>query len=175
MRAFIPVAIFVMLAGVMAWGLLWRGDKDALRSTFIEKPAPDFALPKLLAEDETVSIEDLKGNGPVVVNFWASWCAPCRVEHPELVKLANEGVRVVGINYKDDDEKAKRFLEGLGNPFEAVGVDETGRTGITYGVAGLPETFVLDAAGTILYKHVGPINPGELDEKIRPAIEAARR
>jgi len=175
MRAFIPVAIFVMLAVVMAWGLLWRGDRDALRSTFIEKPAPDFALPKLLAEDETVSIEDLKGNGPVVVNFWASWCAPCRVEHPELVKLANEGVRVVGINYKDDDEKAKRFLEGLGNPFEAVGVDETGRTGITYGVAGLPETFVLDADGTILYKHVGPINPGELDEKIRPAIEAARR
>ncbi len=175
MKRFLPVALFVFLAAVMAWGLLWRGDKEALRSTFIEKPAPDFALPRLLAGDETLTVADLKGDGPVVVNFWASWCAPCRVEHPELVKLAAEGVRVVGINYKNEPEDAKMFLNRLGNPFEAVGVDESGRTGIRYGVAALPETFVLDAEGTIVYKHVGPINPGELDGMIRPAIEAARR
>lgn len=174
MKRFIPVAIFIGLAAIMAWGLLWRGDKETLRSTFIEKPAPDFALPKLMTSGETLTVADLKGDGPVVVNFWASWCAPCRIEHPELVKLAGEGVRVVGINYKNDPEDAKKFLDGLGNPFEAVGVDESGRTGIAYGVAALPETFVLDADGTILYKHVGPINPGELDGKIRPAIEAAR-
>lgn len=175
MKRFIPVALFVALAGVMAWGLLIREDRDALRSTFIEKPAPDFVLPKLLTEGETVSIADLKGDGPVVVNFWASWCGPCRVEHPELVKLAEEGVRVVGINYQNEPDDAKNFLDRLGNPFEVVGVDKSGRTGIEYGVAALPETFVLDENGIILYKHVGPINPGELDGKIRPAIEAARR
>jgi len=175
MKRFIPVGLFIALAAVMAWGM-WNGEeRESLPSAFIEKPAPDFTLPKLMAEDETMTIADLKGDGPVVLNFWASWCAPCRIEHPELVKLAEEGVRVVGINYKNEPEKAKIFLEALGNPFEAVGVDESGRTGIEYGVIALPETFVLDARGTIVYKHVGPINPGELDGMIRPAVEAARR
>ncbi len=175
MKRFIPVLAFAGLAAVMAWGLLIREDRDSLPSAFIEKPAPDFALPKLSNPQKTLTVADLKGDGPVVLNFWASWCAPCRVEHPDLVRLAKEGVRVVGINYKNDPEKAQAFLDQLGDPFEAVGVDERGRAGIEYGVAALPETFVLDAAGTIVYKHVGPINPGELDGKIRPAIEAARR
>ena len=178
MNRFIPLAVFVFFVAIAVWKL-WdntQGDNpDALPSAFIEKPAPEFALPTLLGMDKTVTTADLKGDGPVVLNFWASWCAPCRVEHPELVRLAAEGVRVVGINYKNDPADARQFLDRLGNPFEAVGVDERGRTGIDFGVAALPETFVLDAEGTIVYKHTGPINPGELDEKIRPAIEAARR
>lgn len=175
MKRFIPIAAFLTLVGVMAWGLLIREDRDALPSAFLDKAAPDFDLPRLLAEGDTLTVADLKGEGPVVLNFWASWCAPCRVEHPELIRLARDGVRVIGINYKNEPEKAKQFLEQLGNPFEVVGVDESGRTGIEFGVAALPETFVLDANGTIIYKHVGPINPGELDGKIRPAIEEAAR
>lgn len=175
MKRFIPAAAFLFLAAVMAWGLLIRENRDALPSVFLEKPAPDFALSILGDAGETLTVADLKGNGPVVLNFWASWCAPCRIEHPELVQLAGEGVRVIGINYRDEPEKAQAFLDQLGNPFEVVGSDEKGRTGIEYGVVALPETFVLDASGTIIYKHVGPINPGELDGKIRPAIEAASR
>ena len=175
MNRFLPIAAFVVLTGFMVWGLLFREDRDALRSAFLDKPAPAFDLP-LLAGEGRLSVDDLKGEGPVVLNFWASWCAPCRVEHPELVTLAEMGVRVLGINYKNEPEKAQAFLDQLGDPFEAVGVDESGRTGIEFGVAALPETFVLDANGTIVYKHVGPINPGELDGKIWPAIrEAAER
>lgn len=175
MNRFLPVIAFVALVAVMAWGLLIREDRDRLPSAFIEKPAPDFALPMLADPDTMLTAADLKGDGPVVLNFWASWCAPCRIEHPELVKLSEEGVRVIGINFRDEPEKAQAFLRRLGNPFEAVGVDESGRAGIEYGVIALPETFILDGDGTIVYKHVGPINPGELDGKIRPAIEAARR
>ena len=174
MNRFLPIAAFIALAAVMAWGLLIREDRDALPSAFLDRPAPEFSLPRLLTA-ETLDVDNLKGDGPVVVNFWASWCAPCRIEHPELVRLARDGVRVIGINYKNEPEKARAFLTKLGNPFQAVGVDESGRTGIDFGVAALPETFVLDAQGTIVYKHVGPINPGELDGKIRPAIEAAPR
>jgi len=175
MKRFIPVALFATLVGFMAWGM-WNGEeREALPSAFLEKPAPDFALPKLSDAAETLTVADLKGDGPVVVNFWASWCAPCRIEHPELVALAEDGVRVIGINFKNKPEKARAFLAQLGDPFEAVGVDESGRTGLNFGVAALPETFVLDANGTIVYKHTGPINPGELDGRIRPAIEAARR
>ncbi len=173
MKRFIPVLAFAALVVVMAWGLLIREDRDALPSAYLDRPAPDFALPRLLTDGAPLTVADLRGDGPVVLNFWASWCAPCRVEHPELVALAEEGVRVIGINYKNEPDKAKQFLDRLGNPFEAVGVDRSGRTGIDFGVAALPETFVLDADGTILYKHVGPINPGELDGKIRPAIAAA--
>ena len=175
MNRFIPVALFGALIAVMAWGLLIREDRDRLPSTFIEKAAPDFALPTLADPSTTLTAADLKGDGPVVLNFWASWCAPCRIEHPELVTLAGEGVRVIGINFRNEPEKAQAFLDSLGNPFEVVGVDENGRAGIEYGVIALPETFVLDGNGTIVYMHVGPINPGELDGKIRPAIEAARR
>ncbi len=175
MRAFIPIIAFALLGMMMAWGLLIREDRDALRSAFLNQPAPSFELPQLAGEGR-LTTDDLKGDGPVVLNFWASWCAPCRAEHPELVKLADMGVRVAGINYKNDPEKAQAFLDQLGNPFEVVGVDESGRAGINFGVAALPETFVIDANGVIVYKHVGPINPGELDGKIWPAIrEAAER
>ena len=174
MNRFLPILAFLALVAIMSWGLLVREDRDALPSAFLSKPAPEFSIPHMTG-DGTLTAADLKGDGPVVLNFWASWCAPCRVEHPELMQLQAMGVRVIGINYKDDDAKAQAFLDQLGNPFEAIGDDDKGRAAIEFGVVALPETFVIDGDGTIVYKHTGPINPGELDEKVWPAIRAASK
>jgi cytochrome c biogenesis protein CcmG, thiol:disulfide interchange protein DsbE len=110
-----------------------------------------------------------------VVNFWASWCAPCVQEHPLLIELKRRtGVRLYGINYKDQTAAARRFLGRYGNPFKAVGVDSDGRAAIEWGVYGMPETFVVNGEGRIVYKHVGPISPEALETKLIPAIAAAR-
>jgi cytochrome c biogenesis protein CcmG/thiol:disulfide interchange protein DsbE len=110
-----------------------------------------------------------------VVNFWASWCAPCVQEHPVLVALKEQtGVRLFGVNYKDQAATARRFLGRYGNPFTAVGVDANGRAAIDWGVTGMPETFIINGQGEIVYKHIGPISPEVLDGKIIPLIRAAR-
>ncbi len=174
MMRFVPLIAFTALA-LALWVGLYRDDRDSLRSTFLDEPAPAFSVPKFKAEGETVSLEGFKGGGPVVLNFWASWCGPCIVEHPEITKLSKlDGVRVIGMNYKDKTADAQRFLDRYGNPFAAIGVDERGRAAIDYGVAALPETFVLSGEGRVIYKHTGPIGPGDYDEKLLPAIEAAR-
>ena len=108
-----------------------------------------------------------------VVEFWATWCGPCRVEHPFLMQLAAEGVQIHGFNYKDTPGQARAFLDELGDPYTRVGEDRTGRAGIEWGVYGVPETFVINGDGMIVYKHVGPIQNRDLETRIRPAIEAA--
>lgn len=170
MKRFVPLAVFAALIGFAVWGLLIREDRDALPSALMAKPAPDFALPSEAGE---ARLSSLLGAEPVVVNFWASWCAPCRVEHPKLMELAEMGVPVIGVNYRDTVDNAARFLESLGNPYVAIAEDKRGKIGIEYGVAALPETFVISPEGKIVYKHVGPINPGELEEKVIPAIKRA--
>ena len=109
-----------------------------------------------------------------LVNFWASWCAPCRAEHPLLSELAAEGVPVLGINYKDEPDKALAFLGELGDPFARVGADASGRTGLDWGLYGVPETFVVDEAGTILLRHAGPLTPDVLEDRLRPLLGPAR-
>jgi cytochrome c biogenesis protein CcmG/thiol:disulfide interchange protein DsbE len=109
-----------------------------------------------------------------LVNYWASWCAPCRVEHPNLDLLREEGVTIYGVNYKDDPEKAIGFLEELGNPYAALGADPEGRMALDWGVYGVPETYVVDGEGVILLRVAGPVTQRVMDQTLRPAIEAAR-
>lgn len=174
-----PLVIFSFIALLFALALS-SGDPSKLPSALIGRPAPDVALPALEGLTDGVrpiggfSTADL-GKGEVsVVNFWASWCGPCAQEHPLLVALKERtGVRLYGINYKDQTANARRFLGRYGNPFAAVGVDASGRAAIEWGVIAMPETFVVDGKGVIVYKHVGPISPEALETKIIPAIRAA--
>lgn len=175
----LPVAVF---AGLVALFLvrLYAGDPAKLPSALLGRPVPAFALPPLegLRDGEGRPVPgfaaaDLKAGPVTIVNVWASWCAPCRLEHPLLMDLAkNPAIRVVGINYKDKPDTARRFLGNLGNPFAAVGADESGRTGIEWGVYGVPETFVVGPDGVIRHKHVGPLTPEEMPaflERVRAA------
>ena len=150
----IPLAVFAVLAGLFLVQL-FRGDPSKLPSALIGRPAPEFVLPPMEglgrngAPVPGLSKADLLGR-VTVVNIWASWCVPCRDEHPLLIELArNPDIRVVGINYKDQAENARRFLGSLGNPFAAVGVDSAGRAAIDWGVYGVPESFIIAPDGTI--------------------------
>lgn len=176
----IPVAAFGVLAVVLAIGL-GSGDPSRVPSALIGKKVPDFqlaAIEGLNLDGKAVpglSATTLREGKVSIVNVWASWCGPCRVEHPYLMQLAARGdVQMTGINYKDSPENARRFLGLHGNPFSIVGADGNGRTAVDWGVYGVPETFVVDGTGTIRYKHVGPISETALKTKILPAIEAAR-
>jgi cytochrome c biogenesis protein CcmG/thiol:disulfide interchange protein DsbE len=178
---FVPVIIFGLLAILLGFALR-SGDPSKLPSALIGKPAPEFSLPALeglMQGGQPVtgfSRAALEQGEPVVVNFWASWCVPCVQEHPLLIELARStGVRVYGVNYKDQTESARRFIGRYGNPFQAVGVDSSGRVAIDWGVYGMPETFVIDGRGRIVFKQVGPITPEALTEKLIPAIAAARK
>lgn len=176
-----PLVVFGALAALFAFALR-TGDPSKLPSTMIGKPAPvaTFAgVDGLVDRGQPVAgfaTADLAKGRISVVNFWASWCIPCVQEHPllgELVKRA--GVDLYGVNYKDDPANARRFLGRHGNPFKAVGADTSGRLAIDWGVYGMPETFVIDGRGHVAFKHVGPISPQSLEQKVLPAIEAARR
>lgn len=175
-----PLAIFVALATIFAFALK-SGDPSKLPSALIGKPVPAIALAGidgLLDGGRPVggfASADLAAGQVSVVNFWASWCVPCVQEHPLLVALKEKtGVKLYGVNYKDQAAAARRFLGRYGNPFAAVGVDGDGRAAIEWGVYGMPETFVIDAKGRIAYKHVGPISAETLESKIIPAIKVAQ-
>jgi cytochrome c biogenesis protein CcmG, thiol:disulfide interchange protein DsbE len=175
----LPLAIFAGLAMIFAFALA-TGDPSRVPSALIGRPAPAIDLPALEGLTDGVrpvggfASADLASGQVSVVNFWASWCGPCVQEHPLLIALAQRtGVRVYGVNYKDQAAAARRFLGRYGNPFTAVGVDAHGRAAIEWGVYGMPETFVVDGKGRIVYKHIGPITAEGLAAKVLPAIEAA--
>ncbi|MEP0320936.1 DsbE family thiol:disulfide interchange protein [Bauldia litoralis] len=170
----LPLFVFVALAAVFLIRLETGGNPDAIPSALIGRPAPDFDLPPLEGVARPgLARADLEG-GVTVVNVFASWCGPCRIEHPQLMELAkDDGINLVAINYKDQPGNARRFLTDLGNPYAAIGVDPNGRAGIDWGLYGVPETFIIDATGTIRYKHIGPIGEDTLAEVIRPEIEKA--
>jgi cytochrome c biogenesis protein CcmG/thiol:disulfide interchange protein DsbE len=164
-------------AAVLAVFLLGLERDDGgrnLPSMLIGKPAPEFALEPLYPGQPGFSTADLKTPGVKLVNFWASWCVSCRVEVAQLAQLRKMGITINSIDYKDTAEAADRFLAEFGNPYALIGVDKTGRTGIDFGVYGMPETFVIDGEGRIVYRHPGPIQDDDIQERILPAIEKAR-
>lgn len=174
---FVPLIIVLLLgalfAGFLVAKVFFDYDRNTLPSTLIGRVAPPTDLPPLLDGQPPLTSEALKAEGVKVVNIWASWCAPCRAEHPYLMELQEAGVTVHGINHRDEPANARRFLNDLGDPFTLIGVDRNGRASVDWGVYGVPETFVLNSRGEIVYKHVGPINPGEMESRIWPAIRRA--
>jgi cytochrome c biogenesis protein CcmG, thiol:disulfide interchange protein DsbE len=174
----VPLAVFLGLM-VLFMFRLFAGDPSRIPSALIGRPAPQTALPGLagLLRDgvPVPGLDPAEFKGAVtVVNVWASWCVPCHDEAPLLMQLAQDSrLRLVGINYKDDPDNARRFLGRYGNPFAAAGADESGRAGIEWGVYGVPETFVIGRDARIVYKLVGPVTPDNFDSVLKPAIEKA--
>ncbi len=175
-----PFLAFVAVGGLLLYALR-TGDPSTLPSALIGKPVPAFTLPgveSLLADGRPVpglSQADLTKGQVSIVNVWASWCGPCRTEHPFLDELKAKAVAAMyGINYKDQAVNARRFLGRYGNPFSAVGADTTGRVAIDWGVYGVPETYIVNGKGEIVYRHVGPISRAVVDKILLPKIEMAK-
>lgn len=170
LMAALPLALVLGLGSMFYDGL--GRDPSALPSALIGKPVPDFALPGLDAETPGLASADLRSGRVTVVNVFASWCAPCRVEHPMLTALARvPGITLVGIAYKDKVEATKAFLDELGNPFTLIGADTTGRVGIDWGVYGVPETYLVSKTGEIAWKHVGPLTEDVIRGEMLPMAE----
>lgn len=167
-RFLLPLAIFVVMVGFLAVGLTLNPRE--VPSPLVGKAAPDFALPQLHESDKVFSPKDLAGK-VWLLNFWASWCNGCKDEHPVLMQVAKSGeVPIYGVDYKDTREEALTWLRRWGNPYPLVAVDESGRVGINYGVYGVPETYVIDKAGRIRYKQIGPVDQDILEKKILPLV-----
>jgi cytochrome c biogenesis protein CcmG, thiol:disulfide interchange protein DsbE len=166
----LPVLVFIGVGIGLALGL--TRDPSVLPSALLDKSVPDFDLPPIDGSaGEGLSSRDLQaGGGPVLVNVFASWCVPCRVEHPLMMALAERGVTIYGINYKDPPEQAAAWLDELGNPFAKIGADRSGRVGIDWGVYGVPETYVVDGAGRIRHRFVGPLQPRDVDRILLPLL-----
>ena len=165
----LPAALFAALAAAFYWGLM--NSDDRLPSALIGRAVPEFDLPPIEGRDDGLSSADLQGEVSIV-NVWASWCVPCRVEMPLLVELAAQGtVPIHGINYKDAPDAALAFLNETGDPYSRIGADRSGRASIDWGVYGVPETFIVDGDGTVVYKQIGPITEAALRETILPLVE----
>ena len=170
-----PVVIFALLILMFVKGLDPERDVNALPSPFLGKPAPQFELPSLTDASKTVSNADF-GDGMALVNVWATWCVGCRQEHDFLLQLAESGsIRMFGLNWRDNQVEAQRWLQDLGDPYIATAYDGDGRAGINWGVYGAPETFLVGPDGTVLYKHLGPLNRSLWQEHFVPHLESAEK
>ena len=169
----LPLVLFLVLAGYLALALRPGYDPQMLPSAMIDKEAPQFDLAGL--NGQGLALDALKGS-PVLINFFASWCVPCRVEQPVLMRLANlEHVPLYGIDYKDQPEDAAKLLAQFGDPYRRVGLDPDGQVGLNFGVYGVPETYVLDATGHIRKRFVGPLTAGEVDNELLPLLKALKK
>lgn len=163
-----PLALFIVMAVFLALGL--KLNPRDIPSPLINLPAPNFALPVLTNASQTLKNDEMLGE-VWLLNVWASWCVSCRSEHPVFNQLASKKVvSIVGLNYKDEPMAAKQWLAQLGNPYNVSIMDQEGRTGIDYGVYGVPETFVIDKKGIIRYKHTGPVSVKDVQEILLPLI-----
>ncbi|MDZ7683697.1 MAG: DsbE family thiol:disulfide interchange protein [Gammaproteobacteria bacterium] len=170
----IPLGVFLGLVGILAIGFTLE-DPHYLPSELINRPFPEFSAAELHDESRQVTTEDLQGQVSLV-NVWATWCANCIIEHPELMRIKNEeDIPIYGINYNDDVAKARRWLERYDNPYELNIVDDEGKLGIDLGVYGAPETFIIDENAVIQYRHVGVLTEEIFDDTFRPIIDQLER
>ncbi|WP_269714530.1 DsbE family thiol:disulfide interchange protein [Caulobacter sp. NIBR2454] len=160
--AFAPIAVLLAL-GVLFAGYALKRDPQVQPKALVGKPVPAVTLPDL----ETGRPTPIATQGPLLINFFASWCAPCEVEHPQLMALEAQGVRVVGVAYKDAPDNSRAFLSRLGDPFAEKLADRDGRAGIEFGVTGVPETFLVDAQGVIRAKHTGPLTAEDAEALLK--------
>lgn len=168
MRFLLPFGLFVVVVGFLAIGLTLNPHE--VPSPLVGKPAPDFALPQLHDPEKLFSPKELAGT-VWLLNVWASWCGGCKDEHPVLMQLAKAGeVPIYGMDYKDQRDDALTWLRRWGNPYPLIAVDQSGRVGIDYGVYGVPETYVIDKAGVIRFKQIGPVDQAVLQKKILPLV-----
>ncbi len=167
-----PPAIFAGLAVLFYVGMFREG-KDDLESVFIGQPAPIIETAVELPGFAPVTQEDLATGEVTLVNFWASWCPPCRAEHPKLLEMQAEGISIIGINFKDTAANATKYLTEDDNPFAGIGFDPKGRTAINWGVTAPPETFILDGDGTVLFRFAGPLVGSDYEQRFLPALKAA--
>lgn len=175
-KLFIPIVVFLVMAG-----LLWMGlgrDPNMVPSALLDRPVPEFSLPSLHDPAETFTDEDLAG-GIHIVNFWATWCPPCHAEHPYLMEISarEKDLSFVGVNYKNPErggDEAREFLAERGDPYEFTMVDIQGRLGIDMGLTAAPETYIIDAAGTIRYRHVGPVDNRIWAQTFEPILARIR-
>lgn len=167
----LPPVLFVGLAALFFFGNL-REDRDALPSAREGQGAPAVVLTQL-GDGEPFTDATLRDGEVKLLNFWASWCAPCRAEHPLLEDLQAEGIPIYGVNYRDDPGRALAFLDELGNPFEALGADASGRMALDWGLYGVPETYVIAGDGTVILRFAGPLTESIMESRIRPALAQA--
>jgi cytochrome c biogenesis protein CcmG/thiol:disulfide interchange protein DsbE len=168
-RFLLPLGIFIVLVALLAVGL--NLNPREVPSPLVGKPAPAFSLPQLHAADKAFSPAEMQGK-VWLLNVWASWCVSCREEHPILVEFAKSGTTpIVGLNYKDKREDGQRWLARFGDPYLLSAFDADGRVGINYGVYGVPETYLIDKAGVIRFKQIGPVTPEVLQKKIIPLVQ----
>ena len=173
MRYMLPLGIFIVLVAFLAVGL--NLNPREVPSPLVGKPAPAFALPQLHKPEASFAPKDMQGK-VWLLNVWASWCVSCRQEHPILVELAKSGlVPIYGLNYKDPREDALKWLKQFGDPYTLSIVDAEGRVGIDYGVYGVPETYVIDKAGVIRYKQIGPVTQDALEKTILPLVKELQK
>lgn len=168
----LPLVGFALLLALLGFGVWWSSTHDLreVPSPLIDKPAPEFSLPVLTDPDRQFGSADLAGR-PYLLNVFGSWCIACRDEHPILMREGKRlGVPLVGLNYKDEPEDARRWLEQFGDPYDVVIADYPGRVGIDFGVTGAPETFLVDAEGVIRYKYISPITPEVIATELLPRI-----
>ena len=168
----LPPLVFAGFVALAAIGM-FRENPNSLPSAREGQPAPPVMLTEFPGKD-SFGDADLRDGEVKLVNYWASWCAPCRVEHPNLEKLAQEGLTIYGINYKDPVDNAAAFLDELGDPYAAIGRDEKGRMGLDWGVYGVPETYVIDGEGKIILRFAGPVTQRVIEKTLRPALEKAK-
>lgn len=173
-KLFIPLLIFIVLASVLYRGL--GRDPNAMPSALVGRPVPEFSLPELGTGSDSggdgIPLTEQLFRGQVsLLNVWATWCPSCRIEHPYLLELASQGVAIIGLNYKDENAKARRWLVELGDPYKHVIIDQQGSLGLDLGVFGAPETYLIDSAGMIRFKHVGVVDERVWQNHIAPLYQ----